>query len=544
MSQKPMHLDTTSDSEASQGKKSGGGTRFWIGSQVLLSVLLAGAAVLLINALVSRPGVRLRFDLTAKEVNSLDASTERILKSLPGEVTVDVFFRAASQPMTRLVAQVQARTQALLERMASVSSDRIVVRQNDLSDYAAIQQRLQDLRLRGLENCVVVSMGDQVRVVRERGELAQFDLGNPNPDAYRPPSIRAFEAEKHILGAILSVSRGERPKVYFTSGHGEADPFENGDETAGVLETALRKDGFVVNIWDPIETERLPEDAFLLAIVGPRDRLSDATLAQIDRFLSEGGRLLVAPHTNAEPLRNSGLAPWLAQYGFEVSEGTVMEPYPDPTGTGALISGPRSEFLLVHPNQMKRHEIVQPFIDSQRAIAAVRSHAIRVTHQPKEGLGLTMPLLGSNPRVSWLDTAPIDYRHEGELEPIRGYELAAVSEFEPVAEVAGTDGDSLEKTRSRIVVLGSSAFLYSVMLESQGGQGSSLDFALNAFNWLADREWRVNVSPKDPDLRILEPEGIPWMSRVAIWGLPLLCLLLGGLVAFVRGRGGPRKSTA
>ncbi len=527
-------------------RASGGRTRFWMGSQVALSVVLAAAAVVVINALVARPGLRLRWDLTAKEVNSLDPATERVLRQLPGEVTVDVFFRALPQPLTQLSSQVQARTLALLERMASVSSDRIVVRQNDLNDYVAIQQRLQDLRLRGLENCVVVSKGDQVQVVRERGQLAQFDLGNPNPDAYRPPALRAFEAEKHLLEAILSVTRGERPKVVFTSGHGEADPFETGPETAGVLESALRKDGFVIETWNPLEEDGFPEDAFLVAVVGPRDRMADSTLAQLDRFVEAGGRLLVAPHPDAEPLRASGLIPWMSRYGLEISEGTVMEPYADPTGTGALITGPRSEFLLVHPNHMKRHEIVQPFIDSGRAIAAVRSHAVRVARQPEGGLGLTMPLISSNPRISWLDTAPIDYRHEAELETIRGYDLAAVSEYGPSNE-SGTEGGTdqhLEKVRSRIVVLGSSAFLYSVMLESQGGQGSSLDFALNAFNWLVDREWRVNVSAKDPDLRLLSAEQIPWVSRWAVWGMPLFCLLLGVGIAYSRGRGGPRRQSA
>ena len=49
--------------------------RFGIGVQVALSGLLALAAVLMINWLAARPGVRQRFDLTATSQNTLSTAT-------------------------------------------------------------------------------------------------------------------------------------------------------------------------------------------------------------------------------------------------------------------------------------------------------------------------------------------------------------------------------------------------------------------------------------------------------------------------------------
>ncbi|HRV80179.1 MAG TPA: Gldg family protein, partial [Planctomycetota bacterium] len=273
-------------------RQSGRGTRWWIALQVALSVGLAVVAVQLINYLVARPGIRVRFDTTAKETNSLDPAMTRVLEQLPEDenVTVDIFFRPVHPPLARLVSQVQDRTSQLLERMALVSAGRLRIRRNDMADFTAVQQRLLDLRLRGLENCVVVSKGEQREVVRLIDGLATFDPGNPNPDAYRPPAIRSFDAEINLLKGILSVTRGERPHVYFTTGHGEADPFEEGAETAGVLETALREDGFVIHTWNPAEDGDLPEDAFVVAVVGPIDPLGEATQNRLTRFLNGSAR--------------------------------------------------------------------------------------------------------------------------------------------------------------------------------------------------------------------------------------------------------------
>ncbi|MCA9002999.1 MAG: Gldg family protein, partial [Planctomycetes bacterium] len=236
-----------------QASKSGGLSRLVIGSQVVLSVVLALVAVLLINFISGRPGLRLRWDMTAKEVNSLDESTQRVLESLPQDVVVDVFFRGEVRPMTEVVAQVQARTNKLLERMRAVAPDRFSIHRNDFRDTTATTQRTTMLRLRGLENCVVVHSEGKVEVVRLFGELAKFDLGNPNKESYRPPSIRSFDGEIAILKAILTVTHGARPKLVFTSGHGELDPYGDGPESLGALESLLREDGFVIDTWNPRE---------------------------------------------------------------------------------------------------------------------------------------------------------------------------------------------------------------------------------------------------------------------------------------------------
>ncbi len=523
---------------SSQG--SGGMSRLLIGSQVLASALLALLAVLLLNHLSGRRGFVVRKDMTATESNSLDVSTQNVLENLQSDVTVDVFFRGEQRPLTELVGEVQGRTQRLLGRMKAVARERLTLHQNDLRDVAAITQRTTMLRLRGLENCVVVHCEGKVEVVRLFGGLAQFDVGNPSPEAYRPPSVRSFDGEIAILKAILSVTHGARPKLVFTEGHGELDPYGDGPGALGSLETLLRDDGFVIDTWNPREEAEWPEDTMIMAIVSPTDDMGDAARSRIRKFVDDGGRLLIAPAADPNQLRSSKITDWIAEFGIEVTRGTVMEPYPDPMGTGALLTGQSSIMFPIRIGNMKRHEIVQPFMDTGRSFVASRSHAVRVVSQPKKGTGLTMPLFSSEAKLSWLDTVPLNYGHDAEIESVRSYDLAAVSEYSDLTQETNEFGS--ERRRSRLVVLGSSDLLVTALLETTGGQGSSRDLALNAFNWLASREWRVNISPRDPDLRILPNEKVPALNRVVVWFIPGSFLLLGLLVAFLRSRGGPGRA--
>ena len=77
-----------------------------IGSRVVLGGLLALAVVVLVNWLAGRPGMRLRVDLTSAGSSSLDPATDRVLKALPGPVTVDVFFRPEAAPLDQVAAAV------------------------------------------------------------------------------------------------------------------------------------------------------------------------------------------------------------------------------------------------------------------------------------------------------------------------------------------------------------------------------------------------------------------------------------------------------
>ena len=84
--------------------------------------------------------------------------------------------------------------------------------------------------------------------------------------------------------------------------------------------------------------------------------------------------------------------------------------------------------------------------------------------------------------------------------------------------------DLAEALDARVLAVGTPEVFCDMLFDT------NRDFLLNSFNWAADREFRVSISTRDPERRVLrlgEGDELLWINRVAVFGLPLLCLLLG-----------------
>ena len=515
--------------------KVGRGSRLFITLQVLLAGVLALAVLLMVNWLAGRPGMRVRIDMTAKERNSLDEVSRLVLDSLREPVQMDVFFRPERKPLDVVVADAQARTLRLLVLMESAAAGRIEVRINDLSDRVATQERLEQLRIRGLANCVIVSQGRSREVVGLDSHLATFELGNPNPEAYRPPSLADYRGERALIEGILKVTRGERPKVLFLDGHGEPDMIGETEEELGRLHATLRDDGLELERWNPLEDGEIPADTVAIAVVGPTAPLGEELIDDLEAFALEGGRLLLAPPANVTDLKRSGITTLCDRFGVEVGEGTVMQIHINPE-TKRLGFGQECQWYDALPQRMVRHPILDAIQGTGQSFKLVRMHPVRVVRQIGASQARSVPLLSTDPQLSWLDDPyPLNFQWEEALEDRRAFDVMAACQFVPddvlrAVVAQGAQSNATRKTESRVVVLGSSDMLINVM------HNFNADVALASFNWLVDREWRVPVSPKDPDRRILPVAKRGNVVHFALWVLPALALLGGLITAFRRSR--------
>lgn len=519
-----------------------------IGSRVVVGGLLALAVVVLVNWLAGRPGIRLRVDLTSAGTASLDPATERVLAALPGPVTVDVFFRPEAPPLDQVAAAVQGRTLDLLELMRLDAGERFEVTAHDLTNTAAVRERLQELRINGLENCLVVSApveGEEVparHVVPLFGAraCASVDLGNPDPNAWRPATVQSFDAERSLLAAVLKVTQGRRPALYFSWGHGEGDPFEtDGDpEGFGRLETLLREDGFVTKRWNGAEDGAVPSDCTVLALLEPETPLSEDERASVDAFLARGGRLVIAPHADPGLLAASGIRDLCESLGIEVTDGLVCEPKRDPATTAPVVGGPQVAFVQALPTDMAPHPITGPYRDVGQPLWVPTSHGLRVARQPRLGLAQGIVRSPVRPPGSWLDEPPFDWTPD-DLEDRQQRDLV-VAWSQALENSEGPIPDDWVGER-RAVVLGSGGLLQDAVLRDPRLGPFNESFARNAFNWVADREYRVSVAPRDPRMERVDGEAAVFVVQVALWGLPLLSLALAAVTAVLRRRGAPSQ---
>ena len=512
-------------------------TRLAIALQVGLTTLLALVALLLVNWLLGRPGFRQRIDMTLAGVNTLSTAALGVASRLAEPVTIDVFYRPLTGPLAGPMEEIHDRVLHTLVLMEHASPN-IGVRVNDLADRAALDERRRELKLTGFDNCLVVSKGERREVLTYSSDVAEIDPGQPTPKGYTPPRLLTFRAEQAIVQGILGVLKGSVPKVYFTRGHGEPDleDKENG-ENLGKLKGLLEEDGFQVGWWQFDVDGPLPADCAALAILAPDAPLSEVERDEIDGYLTRGGRLILAADNDPAGVTNSGLNEWLGEHGLEISTSIACRVQ---IREGRPVFGSKENAALtIQPNWMGQHPITTPLREGSRLLRMIFAHRVRVLVQPKAGVA--RELLNSGPD-SWLDISRAsgpNFRHDPDSEEVGPHSLAVSSQYRP-DPLAGPAPALEEEPETRLLVLGTASPLCNALLDYNAS------FATNLFNWAVDREYRVSISPRNPDKRRLpvhRTDVLARLGRVTIWGLPGGCLALGLLTFFLRNRGGrPRRS--
>ncbi len=518
-----------------------------IGLRAVLAVLLAvGAAALAVDLADWR---YLRLDLTAARTNTLDPAVRDVLDKLPEPVVVDVFLRPLVYPYDGVF---QAAREHLLEWLAVVQQarrDKLEVRLHDPKDFEEIQERQRELRTEGT-NKIVLSCAERRAELELFGELCTIDWGNPsderllrylveqgipgvvdrnwqNGSPFRPAEFRAFLGEELLTHALLKVSSGNAPKVYFAKGHGE--PALEGQEPTdlGRLKSALERDGFEVAEWDPLRSPGVPEDCEVLALIGARQPYQERTRAAIAAWAKAGGRVLAAPAlTELDEERAGGIVELLRSnpFGVVTRAGLVCQPFGG--NSGEKVDGTQQcAWLLIDQRGMQPGN---PLTEPMRA----RDRRVQFTFTPSfdnSGLqsdsGLLLPLV-SSPLDSWRDKDG-DFR----FNPAKGEKRDRYTLITNKTLSAAKDADGSVK-QGRLVAVASAFFF------DNGSIDVNRDFVLNAFNWLAAREYNIKVAPLVRSASFLDVQrsrARPILSGVLWLGLPGLCAAVG-LAIFLRRR--------
>lgn len=519
---------------AEPGTSVGPWSKLRIAAGVGLALVLLATAAGLVTWLAERRGWRARFDLTADSRNTLDPVLADLVEKLPDQATIEVLFA----PMPKVIAaagnEAQGRTRDLLRVLQNAAPHAIKVREHSPDDVSGAREALARLRVDGDEfGLVVVHRGEKKAVLRLFTDIAQLDLGNPDPNRYVPPRLVSYRGEEAIAGALKRVALEGRAKVLFTQGHGERDLYaasnaqggESGD--LGALDTALVADGFVTERYEG-GGQPIPEDCAVLAIVDPTQALDVAEWAAIDAFLARGGRVMVTA-SHRYPDGAGSTRAWLRRYGIEMGLGYVAEPIAGPAGVVVGVSECANVFCTPE-NLSIQHPITEPMARFGRKLWAALA---RPMSRANPGSNIVLSELARSSERGWVDLPDaqgrFDWRPDSDRETTdRRLTLAMAAELSPV----GADGPLPPELRGRIVALGSPEMLSSRLM------ATNKDFALNAFNWLAAREYRLSVRTQSEVRRILDVqrEGVLFELRsLVLFALPGLCLCLG-LVTWYRRR--------
>lgn len=446
------------------GRTFGGKATMFYGVSATIAVVLAGALAAG-NYVAAKKKVS--WDLTKAGLFTLAEDTTRTLQGLKDEVKVTAYFGSADPEF--------GGVKEMLDRYQK-QSEKLVV------EYVDPEKEPQ------------------------RAKAASITAQGPRiVFAHGATEARANDAsEESLTNALVKVLRTSEKRVYFTTGHGEADLKDENTEVGYARIAKKLEDEGLRSATVNLLGGSIPDDAAALAIVGPRRAFMEPEVEAISAWLDKGGRLFVA----LEPgFVDPQLERLLEDWGVIFEDSLVVDPLSKLMGGGDAVP-------VVQ--QYAEHDITKGF-GLTTVFPSARPVISRGDADPRPTiLALTNP-------TAWGET---DYRtgnaqfDEGERRGALGL-VAIVSKKKDGAEA-----------ESRIVAAGDADFVNNKFLAAAG----NADLFLNSMNWLASQEARITIRPKmrEASHLMLTDGDARFLNFFSISAMPMLILAAGLSVWLVR----------
>lgn len=430
---------------------------------------------------------KVRIDLTETSRYSLSPQTIKILKSLDQDIEAIAFYRSderTRQAMHDILEEYSYHTPKF--KFWFVDPDKRPV---ETAKYGVTSYRTTLLRY-----------GDKQETI-------------------------GIESEEKITNALLRVIKTDVKTIYFLKGHGENGLDDN--EKTGYMQVkqAIEKENHKVRELLLVSEEKVPEDAAVVIIAGPKKDISITEMTKIDDYVRGGGNVLF--------LLDPGLTPTISAYldsmGFKIGNDIIIDKRSQMIGANYLTP------VVMEYN--KKHAISSDF-NFVTFYPVARS--VEVTEDPAAGRFNLAKTGGS----SWakskgtLDDDDVEFNAEQDRRgPIN---LASVAIFKVGGDAEGDEKQDVGKLEQginkwgKIIVVGDSDFAGNAHLSLMGNK----DFFLNTVSWLAEEASLISVRKKQTGLTPLtltDTQGnlVFWLS--VIIG-PSLALAIGVGVAARRKR--------
>lgn len=428
-------------------------------------------------------------DLTEEKINSLSDQSLDLLKKLNEDMYVHVFYKGEE------ATQRKEQLRQVLD-FYKENTPRLKIRFYDtFAENSMTQQYVNDLP---------DAKGESLFAFIEF-KNKKIRIDNP------------LNSEEKITSAMIKATREGTKTIYFLTNHGE--PAITLDESNGLsgLKKALEDSSFVVKPLDLISNPKIPEDAAVIAIIGPRTPMLDPEMNLLRDYARSGGRLLVA----ADPGQKHNIALLTKSLGVEYKNNYVLSPISQLMG--------RSMASAVGVLYSKESEVTNKF----QAAMTVFDLASEVVPAPDLPQGLITRELVSTHESSFVAN-DLDNVQPGAQRPF----VVAVS---VEGSLIKTNEDSDDKNKQEVsagtseeyasVIFGDSDFLTNSGLIN----GLNRDLALNSLTWLAREADLVTIRPKQmKGTQLMMTTSTEKIVVIAGISMPLLLLCMAGFLWFRR----------
>ena len=449
------------------------------GTSAILNAALGIALLGLLAFLSTR--YHARWDWSESKSNTLTDQTLKLLGDLKEEVHATAFYQTvAAQP-----------ARDLLERYSYASPAHFKVSFVDPQSRPGLVKEMKVDESKLGNGVVVLELG---------GEKVQVDA----------------PTEETVTNALVKLTRREKKKVYFLTGHGEhpaSGDGANDDQGLQFAKQALENENYSVEALLLASKGAVPDDADVVIEAGPQRDLLPNEKDALQHYLERGGALLVL----LEPNVPGNITEKLAEWGVDAGNDVIV----DPEGVFSSAATTFGVEYAPHPITEKLRE--PTLFNMARSV------------QPKPDAAKAFTVLVRTGKLSWAERDVAGLFRDGKAsydeKDLRGPVPVAVAgqlDLSKAAADAPEGAEAKKSQQARLVVVGDVDFATNPLL----GQFRNRDFFVNSVNWLLGDVEAISVRPNPTRASRLQltPEVFTQLRYLSLFVLPEAIAVIGVFV--------------
>ena len=474
--------------------------RLEVGFNIIFQLILVLAGLVMLNWLGNKYYARM--DWSRGKNITLSPQTKAVLRGMEKQVQAIVMFANVGEP--------EADAQALLREYQIAARGKLTVEEVD--PYANLA-RAKDLQAQykfgGNENVVIFEYDGRHKFVNstDLAEMEQMDQ-MAMMMSRRQPQMIGFKGEQVFTATLIELTETKQNKVYFIAGHGEYDGASR--DLAGFREFLTRQNlkSETVKLAD---VDKIPDDASLVAILGPKFDFSERDLKLLSEYWEKKGRIFVGTGwTNG---KTPNLSEWLGASGVHPQNDAVIRV----VSLGNLAGMQPLEAIIVG----KASPITKD-LDGVGTEMFGPTQSLSLDRNLEKAAQLHLTELLAAPAGFWGETEynPGDRTTVPMFDPKKDH--VGPLTLGAAVERGGSADPKVKLETSRLVVFGNGDFLSDKGL--QIGQ-ASLDLALNSVNWLLNRDNLISIPPRVKEKQSLKLTDAQ-VSTIRWWVMVLIPLMI------------------
>ncbi len=499
----------------------------------LITILIV-AIIVMINYIAANHFVKI--DLTKNKIYAVSDASKTIIKDLDDIVTVKVFFSEKLPPNLFAVRQYIGD---ILDEFSSYSKGNISVKFLKPSNPEVKKEALK-LKIPQVQMNIVEK--DKSEVINGFLGIA---IGYGDKVEILPIVKNVLNVEYNLISAIKKVTASTEMTVAFTEGHGEpsltasSNTIQSQRDSFSLLKKGLSQNYKVISA--DLTDENPLKNINTLLIAGPKKEFSDKEKKAIDKFVVNGGNLVIfmdAIEIDEELKASSSktnLDGLLKHYGVVIEDKFIL----DKSNEKATSSNGYMNYIIPYPFWIKA---INTYFDKQNPIVANLNSIILPWSSPVKIIknkGVKSTILVNSSENAWLQAEPFN------LNPGAVQSATSYSKYPLVALLEGkfksyfSENESLKTLKTgRILVVGNSRFITDRFVGSYG-YGQNMIFAMNAVDFLTLDESLINIRSKlfyDLPLKNLKENDRNIIKFTGILLIPILVIIYGIMRFFARRR--------